>query len=97
MLNTFSAVSNLLRHSSTHLQELLDSGVLTRIIEIYSTPPSADVAFYISNLLRKGVRFPEMLKAHPKDNLRTLLERNISRGLCKADHDMIRNLKKQLA
>jgi len=58
MLNTFSAVSNLLRHNPTHLAELIDSGVMARIIEIYGSTSSADVAFYISNLLRKGVKYP---------------------------------------
>lgn len=39
--NTLSTISNLLRHGDQHLQVLIDTGILGRVIELYAVVSSA--------------------------------------------------------
>lgn len=93
LLNTISTISNLLRHSPVHLPALIESGTLSRIMEIFTRTSNADQANYCSNLLRKAVNFPEFIKTFPKEGVRSALENNVKRGLLKPDNDAVKKLR----
>lgn len=57
MNNTISTISNLLRHGNAHLQVLIETGILTRVIELYSSANTAAQVNYLNNLLKKAVIF----------------------------------------
>ena len=57
LLNTVSTISNLLRHSSYHLQALLENGVFSRLMELYASATTPEQASYVNNAIRKAANF----------------------------------------
>jgi len=57
LLNTVSTISNLLRHSSYHLQALLENGVFSRLMELYASASTPEQVSYVNNAIRKAANY----------------------------------------
>jgi hypothetical protein len=97
LLNTVSTISNLLRHSNYHLQTLVDTGVLARLVELYTNAATPEQAVFVNNAIRKAASFPELFRAYPKDALRRLFEANIRKGFLKDNDNNVKWLRQALA
>lgn len=47
----------MLRHGNAHLQVLIDTGILARVIELYAAASTANEVNYFNNLLKKAAGF----------------------------------------
>lgn len=83
LLNTISAISNLLRHSSYHLQGLLDAGVFQRILTLFTTATTPEQAENMLRPIVKAAKYPKFFESYSKRALRDLMERSQQRGLLK--------------
>jgi bifunctional N-acetylglucosamine-1-phosphate-uridyltransferase/glucosamine-1-phosphate-acetyltransferase GlmU-like protein len=81
LLNTLSTISNLLRHGDTHLPTLIETGTLSKVVELYSKASNADQVNYFNNLMKKAVAFSEFQKHFDKKRLKQILECHIASGL----------------
>lgn len=61
LTNTLSTISNLLRHGRTHLQTLIDTEILAKVVDLYSRARTSDQVNFFINLIKKAVAFPEFL------------------------------------
>ena len=85
LFNTLSTISNLIRHGSVHIPELIDSETFAKMVELYSKATTEEQVNYFNNVLKKAVKFPEFTRVFSKAKLRTYLERHISNRLVKKD------------
>lgn len=83
MLNTISTISNLLRHSSYHLQALLDAGVFQRILTLFTNATTPEQAENMLRPIIKAAKYPKFFESYSKRALRDLVERSQQRGLLK--------------
>lgn len=61
LANTLNTISNLLRHGQTYLQTLIETGTLTKVVDLYCQTRTEGQVNFFNNLIKKAVAFPEFL------------------------------------
>ena len=92
-MNTLSTISNLLRHSGAHVTEIIDCGLLNLIMELFAKTTSTEVVTYVSNLLKKAVKYQRIFIAYPRQAISEELEKHIKEGRCDATSDPVKTLR----
>jgi hypothetical protein len=87
----------MLRHSPAHLGALTESGVLSKVIELYGKAANAEQVNFYNNLLKKAGIYNAAFQEAEKKKLKNIVQTHIDCGRMRADNDNVRRLQQLFA